>query len=343
MEELLFNITTCEEANITTPNVADDLDLISEMQESPQIGSTNIRDYTIEISRNCCVKDTIVVPVFYNFTRTFVTCAYDAINNIYSYGFNLSGINPLYISQLRMSKDNGVTYSILSFTNLTGNTGIRYNMTYNESDVLINNAGAGNPPNTADYNFILEITHVSGFVYVIEMTFRLEQPGGCFLISSSITDITYPEFDERLVFDVDSLDLLSLFQFETSIETGVYEVIICRNYVSNPLTISSLSSNCVQNNYFIDCGITCDLVNKLIQCKDTNIFTFYDALVYANDCNTSYEDMCSLYELMTDKLKNPDCRDPYDDCNCTDSKDDYFQQRGYSNTKVNKRPCGSCK
>ena len=242
MEELLFNIEDCENANITTPNTEDNLDLISEMQESPQIGSTNFRDYTIEISRNCCVKDTIVVPVFYNFTRTFVTCSFDAINDIYTYGFNLSGINPLFISQLRMSKDNGVTYSTLTFTNLTGNTGIRYNMTYPEAEVLINNAPNPEPPNTEDYNFILEITHVSGFVYVIEMTFRLEQPGGCFLISSSITDITYPEFDERLVFDIDSLDLLSLFQFETSMETGVYEVIICRNYVSNPLTISSLSS-----------------------------------------------------------------------------------------------------
>ena len=188
----------------------------------------------------------------------------------------------------------------------------------------------------------MEITHLDGFVYKIELSFRLEQPGGCNIIKYIIKNVTYPTFDNRLEFNLTQLNLLPLISSDDTILTGVYEIIICRQYLSNPLTITSLSTNCVQNNYFIDCGITCDLINKLIQCKDTNIFTFYDALIYANDCNTSYEDMCALYEILIDKLNNPDCRDPYDDCNCNDSKDTYFEQRGYNNNKVTKRKCGTC-
>lgn len=343
MEELLFNIISCEEATITTPNVADDLDLISEMQESPQIGSTHRRKYIITISKNCCVGEDINVPVFYNFASAFTTCSLVVgTPNTYTFGFSLSGINPLFISSLRMSKDNELNYQSLSYTNLSGNTGIGYTLVYNSADVLIPNAGYDNPPNTEDYTYFLEITHLDGFVYTIELTFRLEQPGGCELISHSIVDVTYPEFDDRLEFDDEELNLIPLISTDSVILTGVYEIIICRQYVSNPLTITSLSTNCVQNNYFIDCGITCDLINKLIQCKDTNIFTFYDALIYANDCNTSYEDMCALYEILTDKLNNPDCRDPYDDCNCNDSRDTYFEQRGYNNNKVTTKKCGSC-
>lgn len=343
MDELLFNIVDCENANITTPNVADDLDLISEMQESPQTGSTNIQKYTIEYSKNCCTPELIDIPVFYNFTTTHVDCNYNVETQIYTYGFNLLGINPLFVTSIRISKNDTLNYLPATFTNVSGNTGIHYDITYAQADVLIPNAGFGDPPNTQDYTFYLEVTHTSGFIYVIRLTFRLEQPGGCNLISHSLVSRTYPEIDERIVFDTaTSIDLLPLYEAVDTLYSGIYEVIICRWIVTNALTLTSLISECVQNNYFIDCQLKCEIVNKLVQCKDTNIMTYYRALQFANDCNTSYHDMCDMYELMMNKLNNPDCRDPYDDCNCGDSRDAFFTQRSYNNNKASSRNCKTC-
>lgn len=88
MEDLQFNITDCENANITTPNVVDELDLISEMQESPQIGSANIEKYTIEYGKNCCGNSTIDIPVFYNFERDNISCTVIPDDTV-TYGFSL--------------------------------------------------------------------------------------------------------------------------------------------------------------------------------------------------------------------------------------------------------------
>jgi hypothetical protein len=345
MEELLFNIVDCTSANITTPNVADDLDLISEIQESPQVGSTNIQKYTIEFSKNCCPSTLIDIPVFYNFSRVYVDCNFNVGTGIYSYGFNLLGINPLFVTSIRISKNDTLNYLPATFTNVFGNTGIHYDITYAQADVTIANATLPDPPNTQDYTFYLEVTHTSGFIYIIRMTFRLEQPGGCStLISSSIVSTVYPEIDERIVFDTaTSIDLLPLYGAVDTLYSGIYEVIICRWRVTNALTLTSLISECVQNNYFIDCQLKCEIVNKLVQCKDTNIMTYYRALQFANDCNTSYQDMCDMYELMMNKLNNPDCSDPYDDCNCGDSRDQFFTQRSYNNNRTATRSCGSCK
>ncbi len=341
MEELEFNVIDCENATITTPTETDG-GLIEEMQESPQTGSTNYRRYSIEISKNCCDETEILVPVFYNFTTNHTTCALDVEEETYTYGFNILGMNPLFISSLQISYDNGVTFSNLTYTNVTGNTGFAYTLVYDVADVTISSATFPDPPNTQNYNYILRIIHVDGFVYELSMRFVLEQPGGCNLISNQILQINYPEIDERVVFDNNSIELIPLYEFETSLETGVYQVIICRWYLSNPLTVTSLSSNCVQNNQFIECNLICDLINKLVQCKKTNIFTFYDALRYANECDTSYEDMCDLYELLVDKLENPDCRDPYDDCDCQGDCGEGFKKRPYSKNVQKKKNCGSC-
>ncbi len=185
---------------------------------------------------------------------------------------------------------------------------------------------------------------MDGFVYELSLRFTLTEPGECNVSNVTVLSVVYPEMDERLEFIANTINLLPLFGFEEALSTGVYEVIICRWYLSNPLTITSLSTICVQNNYFVDCGIICDLINKLIDCKDTNIFTFYDALVAANNCDTGYEDMCALYEMIVTKLENPDCRDPFDDCNCSKNcNDNLFKPRPFNTHKAPKPSCGSCK
>lgn len=226
---------------------------------------------------------------------------------------------------------------------MAGNIGINYEITYDVADVTIPSAILPNPPNRVDYTFFIEITHIDGFIYIVEMQFRLEQPGGCNLIQHKIENVFYPEISDLVEFDTPtSINLLPLYEAATTLYSGIYEVIICRWSVTNPLTITSLISECVQNNYFIDCNLKCEIVNKLVQCKDSNIMTYYRALQFANDCNTSYQDMCDLYELMMNKLNNPDCRDPYDDCNCGDSRDQFFVQRSYNNNKVGGKKCNHC-
>lgn len=347
MEDLLFNVVDCESILVNTPNVIDDLDLISEMQESPQLNSTNIQKYTIEFSKNCCPSVIINIPVFYNFTHSFASCSLQ--ESIYKYGFNLLGINPLFISKIRISKDNTLNYIQQTFTNISGNTGIRYDISYPEADVSIPNASFGNPPNVQDYTYYLEITHTSGFIYVIRFTFRLTQPGRCTFTSTSIVLVTYPSIDSRVTFTIPtintptSIDLMPLYGIVDNYYSGIYEVIICRWRLANPLTIQSLISQCVQNNLFLDCNLKCEIINKLVQCKDTNIMTYYRALQFSNDCKTSYQDMCDIYEIMMNKLNNPDCQDPYDDCNCGDSKDAFFTQRSYNNNKTAAKSCGGCK
>ncbi len=344
MEDLTFSVIDCENISITTPNLNAGLNFITQMQESPATNASNIQKYTIEFGKNCCPSETIDIPVFYDFSSSFATCSFNNQTQVYNYGFNILNINPLFVRSIRTSKINTLNYVGQAFTNVTGNTGIRVNMTYAQADVTIPNAQVGDPLNTQDYTFFVEITHTSGFIYVVEMTFRLTQPGGCTMTSSSIVSIVYPEIDERVVFtDLYTLNLAPLYQVEGLFYSGVYEVIICKWSLTNPLTISSLISECVQNNLFLDCNLKCEIVNKLVQCKDTNIMTYYRALQFANDCNTSYQDMCDIYEIMMNKLNNPDCQDPYDDCNCGDSKDRFFTQRSYNNNKTVAKSCGSCK
>lgn len=343
LNDLVFNFTDCMNINIETPNELDDLDLIVEMQESPQLNSTHIQKYTVEISKNCCPDIIIKAPVFYNFTHAATTCT---PGSNYVYGFNLLGINPLFVNSLRIRKDNELNFQTALFGSVSGNTGITYTVSYPFAEVAIANAVFGNPRNTEDYTFYLEINHIDGFVYIVEVTFRLEQPGNCNMISSSIVDIIYPEIDDRIEFDTPTtINLLPLFSYDTTALSGIYRVIICRQYLSNPLTIMSQSTNCVQNVYFVDCYLKCKVVNKVINCKDTNVNMLYDGLTWSNDplCYSSYEALCDTYEIMMNKLENPDCRDPFDDCNCGESKDEYFKQRGYNNNKTMARGCSGCK
>ena len=342
MDNLLFNVVNCDSIYVNTPNVNDNLDLISEMQISPQNEGINTQKYTIEFGKNCCPSEKIDIPVFYNFSHLFVSCQLSS--QIYTYGFNLLGINPLFVSSIRISKTDELHYSASTFTSVTGNTGIRYEIQYPLGDVTLPNAGFGNPPNTQDNTYYLEVTHTSGFIYVIRLTFRLMQPGGCTVTSTTLVSTVYPLIDSRVSFITPtSIDLLPLYNNTSGYYTGIYEVIICRWRLTNALSIQSLISECAQNNLFLDCNLKCEIVNKLIQCKDTNIMTYYRALQFANDCNTSYQDMCDIYEIMMNKLNNPDCQDPYDDCNCGDSKDKFFTQRSYNNNKTVAKTCGGCK
>ena len=347
MDDLVFDIKDCTEIDITTPNIADSLDLISEMQVNPLPNSRNYQDYAINFGNNCCKENVILAPVNYTFTRVQSSCGSNGgpMGNT-NYEFTINGINPLFVTSLQISYDNQVSYSNSPFNNNAGNIGFVYNAIYYTPDVSLPMASFGQPVNTLVLTHYIKINHISGFKYVIKLSLTLTQPGGCNVTNSSIIQVIYPAVNPRLSFTGSILNMLTLFDIGVgeSISSGVYAVIICRRFLNNPLLISSLSSNCVQNSIFVDCNMKCDIVSKLIQCRLSNVYTIYQALLDSNSCTTSYEDKCDLYSFLTRKLENPDCADPFDDCNCVGNSNSGFTQRPYNPSSNSGKPgCGCSK
>jgi len=158
---------------------------------------------------------------------------------------------------------------------------------------LVLNWNTSNPSNTISLdcnNSILENTYVP-----------LVTDGPWNLTGGTVSSIT------------NALSFQSLFGF-SMIPDGVYQVIICEHY-------DETSSTCIQNHVFIDQdnSIRCQVVNKLVQCVDSNIMDLYQALLWGNDCTDtlSYTEMCAIYELLNILITSDGCYGRLDDCNCT--------------------------
>lgn len=354
MADLIYNYSSCSNVTITTPTT--NKEFLKYINGTIIKNSVNIRKYTIDYGINCCSSTKIDLPVRYQFTNSNLNC--QAVGSQRRYTLSLLGINSLFVKTFRISYNN-VNFVTSIFNGISN--GISYDLFYNTIDVSIPSATAGNPQNTQVYTHYLELTTIDDFIYKIKVSFTLTQPGLCNISNVNIVSVIYPSLPDNVYIFPNSVVLpliansLSLNQLIYGIDTsipivtpndrllksGVYQVIICELYLTNPLLLTSQASSCVQNSLWLDCGIKCDLINKLINCKDSDIFNYFDALNYSNECETSYEDKCAMYELMINKLNSPGCYDPYDDCNCNDSTDSFFKNRNTTNNgKVNAKPCG---
>ncbi len=296
MFDINFNNTNCNDLTVNTPNSGNEF--IQFISGTLTKDFTNIRNYEIEYSKNCCSNKKIKVPVRYVFTPIVTSCL--ELNPItFRYNIELRGINSNFISNISISSDN-ITYTSLTISSITG--GFSYNTI-----------------NTTHY---LKITHVDGFIYLIEITLSPCSPLGTSTVVSTI--ITYPTLDSRISIINNNLSLNILFELIT-LPSSIYQIIICEYFITN--TNVQLKSNCIQNSYWLDCNVKCSVIDKIVECEYSLISNYYDALTYSNleACKISYEDKCKLYELFRLILDNPDCYDPWEDCNCNDEK--VFKQR----------------
>jgi hypothetical protein len=321
-----YNTTDCENAVITTPVQNNQyIDYVKSLPTPYPV--SNIRHYSIEYSINCCTPQTVLLPVRYVFQVSISNCLYDTLNNTLTYSLDITGINNSFVSQTHVNYNNG-GYNPITKTAIPNG----FKITFVEQNVPTPNI---NNPIFTTHTLQIKITHVDGFIYTLNTTITM--PFNYCPMTSTLVSVNYPPLPSNIVItDLtnDELSLNSLFN-KPILEAGVYNIIICE--------VRNNSTNCLQRSYFVECSIRCDIIDKLVQCRNSDIFNYYDALKYSNECeNITYEDKCALYELMYMKLSNQACIDPYEDCNCNgETTAPLFQNRiKPNNNRMGTKNCG---
>lgn len=324
MDDLVFlNIDDCTNVQVETPNTIGDLaylDYVSELIVPP---SELITHYILQVSNNCCP------PVSYNLAPSHDI----VLNDIgYACGVNqgtghdeaivtmeITGIDVSIITNPMVSLDGGTVFTPIVFT-----VGSQFNIT-------IDSGGIGAWPAAGSQQVIVSIETPApvSFVYLLDMTISWAIDPCTDGISTGTT-VTYPALPVEVVIDGAGLLDFNVLMSDNPIFSGVYQVIISEVQAAGTVSI--------QNDVFIECDIKCDIVGKLVQCKDSNIMFFYDALNLSNSCsNVPYTDKCAMYEMLVHKIDQADCIDPFDDCNCNGST--LMLPRG-ANQKTLSRDCG---
>jgi hypothetical protein len=300
MADLNFlNITNCDQVTFNTSTV--DLQFIEYVTGSIVKDFTDVEQYTITYSNNCCDPGiTTNIRPLYQFEATITACVSGPVFGVPSgtYTIQLDGINANFVDTFVVNNGGGAVS--WPFVNTAG--------------VLTFNLPQGDA--TPSVTWEITITTNAGFVYIIEFT--ITQTGvSCDGTIGALT-ITYPDLPDNVV-EVPTInpeEELSLNDLigEDPIPSGVYQVIFCEELIDG--------SNCTQNHVFIDCGeLKCQVVNKLVDCIDSNIMDYYNALVWGNDCTESvtYAEFCALYEIISIIIQSDGCYGKLDDCNCTDA------------------------
>lgn len=326
MADLNFlNTTDCDAITFNTSTTG--LQFIEYITGSVVKDFTNVDKYTITYSNNCCTPGVSVdIAPRYQFELSescvfgTPTAGFDA------YAIQVDGINGDLVQSITLLND-GVPASGWSYSVVAGVLSI--------DNVQISGAYA------LPVVYIMTITTLSGFVYVINFTIT-KSGVNCDGVLT-LDSIVYPSLPSNVVeagngLANEELEFFTLIGV-TTVLPGIYQVIFCE-------TNQDTTSTCIQNHIFIDCGtLKCQVINKWVQCIDSNIMDFYNALVWANDCTETitYSEFCALYEVLTIILISDNCYGMIDDCNC----------QGVSNianslfpvaypAATNNNPCTSC-
>ena len=320
MADLIFNnvTTACTGISVSTPTVNKRyLEYISGLLTKD---FSAVKSYQIKFSSNCCPDTNLILPVRYILSLDLPLILNCFVGSgIVSFDINLNGIDKSIIDPTTVSYSiDGVNYTT---TLLTSN---------NTPTVNVSVPIPGVFPTT--YTIYVKFKNVHGFEYITSEDFEWSNALDLCDIGEADNHVTiYPTLPTNVVINGSGqLDLDLLFGFTTgAVTNGVYQVIICEESIT--------ATTCVQNFYFIDCGLKCSVIAKLAACKDSDILFFYDALTYSNECQDAitYSETCSLFELFTNKLNSPDCNNPWDDCNCNGTTDIYNKNNSSTTTVRN--------
>lgn len=322
MADLNFlNTDDCTSVTFNTPTT--NLQFIDYITGDVARDFTNVDKYTITYSNNCCTGTPINIRPLYDFVPTIDSC--NVGTNVYT--IELAGIHGDLIQSFLMGI-NPATPSVTSYTNVSGV--VKFDIT------LV--------PGTVSNNITVILTTISGFEYTIE--FLITQNANPLLTCTGVLsaiDITYPDLPDN-VEEVPTILLTAELDFnlligQTTITPGTYQIIMCE-------VLYDGTSTCIQNHVFIDCGtLKCQVINKWVQCIDSNIMDFYNALTWANDCTTTitYAEFCALYEILHITLISDSCYGMIDECNCSNASTIANKIHPIAYPEIsNTTPCSTC-
>ena len=278
MPDIIYNFTDCTEATISTPTT--NLEFLSDINNTNTSGKdyTNIECYRLTYSLNCCEDNVLDLPVPYDINFNIINCQSVTVLGTPAviYTFEITGINGNFINNIQYELvGNPLTNLVFTVVNNVARV-----------DIL-------SPVNITVPEYDMKITTNKGFEY--DINFNITQIITQICVSSTysytILNRVYPDLPNNVVIDLNNeLDLLELYQTNPLL-SGVYNIQI------DEITSNSMNAS-IFNYYFIDCGeIKCKVVNELAICTETNVFNFYDALNYSNECQDSllYSDICDIY------------------------------------------------
>lgn len=311
--------TTCTGIEISTPTAG--LTYLDYVVGLATKDFTSIKSYKVKVSSNCCPETEYVLPVRYVMDYLFSNCVDNAGTT--TYDLEITGIDKSLIDST------SVEYQI------DGGGWIAATLTAAANPTIsIAFPTPGGFPTTITVE--VRFNHVNGFQYSLSEGITLD-PNSCTISLRTGITITYPDpnADDNIDIDLATgyLDFNVLIGNDPAL-SGVYQVIICEETLT--------TQTCVQNHAFLECSIKCDVINKLVQCKDSDVMFFYDALVYSNDCTTNitYAEVCSIYELLLYKITTDGCYSQFDDCNCSGNTNLFPTYN--NNSKTLSRNCSSC-
>jgi hypothetical protein len=309
------------------------VDYVEKLIGRGDIDNSEMSYLGVDVMLNCCesgVESFKLAPI-YDFTLSASDCAQDELGTIVVIGpdsyqlwettVTLGGIDTSVITELRYS---GANRNFPNTMQVNGGTPVNeFRVQYLMPDTL--------PVPVVPETYLIQVTNSAGFVYNIQYTLTpasMFTPGTCDNISFEFDSISYPENPcyVSVVEDVDRTYLLIDSQLYNgclgdeevleSMADGIYQV---------TLSDSGISNEFVTGCEFVNCETRCLVIEALAKECDPIISIVYDALVDSRVCdNVTCQNLCDLYEMLQALLSACDCAK-------------------YSNNKVQKKPCKTCK
>lgn len=345
---LLYEVVDCSNVYLTDVPINDsDYNIIEDLVNAYDENiDSSIRKYTIEYSTNCCDLSLIDVPVHYNFNSRFVSYSSTGtgLSSRSIYTFLIEGIDNSFIQNIELSYNN-ITYNPVQIQKVP--EGFIITVDYRQIDTIIPSTPTDPFPTAILSNYIKIIT-IDNFEYAFRIDFTLGYPGLGNVIDVNTVLLSKPLFPSQLQISNDlELNLNLLYENGEELLTGIYNIIICKWYKDTSRISNNILTECKQKSHFVDCGIECLIVDKLVKCRNSNVHHLYKMLQYTNDCDTSLESRCDLYKSLVNKLIAPDCNDPNDDCKCQDCNNGGTPYPYSFNNSIRKfnqlyKSCGTC-
>lgn len=334
MAELIINNSpiNCSYLEFTTPNTDFIENIHSIIPLTPPICC-----HELEVGTNCCGLTTIPIPTYFPLQLQEIdTTTPDYNGTLYvRASYTLEGIDASCIKKIKFTKtvkttyasNNTVEYNDVNLLTAVPSESLSQNV-YDDPVLIVdftntNTSGTlvldsyflgtfvtANPT----FTITVEITLCNDLVYKIEQPLTATIPNN--LTGSNFTYdppvVTYPEMPQGITLDSINnkllLDPVVFGQDSNVLHSGIYYVALKQNGIADSDSI------------FVDCDVHCKVVDYISKNRDSNLFMMYEALKYADTCETlTYEQKCDIWRVLAKPLNYfiyDLCVDSPNDCGC---------------------------
>jgi hypothetical protein len=250
----------------------------------------------LEITPNCCTPIPLCLRSNYVFDYSVVGCGTELVDAVsYDY-FDIffSGIDVSCVTQAEYT-----SFITVENTVETNPTDLTFRLYFSRGTT------------TLPFTFLLRTCEDFCLEYQIDGLITITDVNDhCNNFSDSGPTVTIPELPTGVTIDGANIlvDTGAVGQAGTQFQSGVY----CVSLVQNNIPES--------NSIFIDCGVECKVVDKVVEDPCSNLYALFKALQFADTCATlTCQQKCDLWYYIGSELDyfdNNPCEEDTSDCGC---------------------------